>query len=332
MPPMAMNNLWGLSQNTIEELADELLAFHQEFAPLFRTTTRDVSEHGLTGIKGSLLMEGTRSYVEAARPIVDPLDDGHNDQYFMSDSPWSSRGIFDMIQSQIHHMPELSGGMLNLDDSGDRCSSSGKAGAQRQYLGRLGKVDLGQVGVVASYYHNGVWALVDAELFLPESWCTKDTKKTVWKRYPLPPEREFASKLKIALDRIEHAVAPGLPFEGVGADTWYGRDGHFRDQIAKKDLWYMLSIPCNTDVYLTEPQIGVPQKPAGQRGPACRNDRVVNDVSPVKVSQRARQLEFETIEVRESERGVLQNAFAFCEVWTLREEERQEADEQVSKG
>jgi SRSO17 transposase len=316
-----MNEIWGLSQETIEELADELLEFHQEFAPLFRTKTRDSSEHGFTGLKGSLLMEGTRSYVEVARQIVDPLDDGQNYQHFMSDSPWSSRGIFDTIQAQIRHMPDLGGGMLNLDDSGDRCSSSEKAGAQRQYLGRLGKVDIGQVGVVASYYHDGVWALVDAELFLPESWFTKEKKKS-WKRLHIPPERTFASKLELALERIDHAMAQGLPFEVVGADTWYGRDGNFRDQIAAKGLWAMLSIPSNTDVYLKAPQLGVPQKPPGQRGPACRNERVLNDVSPVKVSQLAQQLTFETIDVRESERGVLRNDFAFHEVWTLREEER----------
>ncbi|MCP4405152.1 MAG: transposase, partial [bacterium] len=328
---MSMNEIWGLSQETIEELAEELLAFHQEFAPLFRTKTRDVSEHGLTGLKGSLLMEGTRSYVEVARQIVAPLDDGQNYQHFMSDSPWDSRRLFDEIQRQIGQMPELSGGMFNIDDSGDRCSSTNKAGAQRQYLGRLGKVDIGQVGVVASYYRDGVWALVDAELFLPESWFTKD-KKALWKRYHIPPEREFGKKLEIAQARIAHAIDQGLPFEVVGADTWYGRDGTFRDDIARKGKWYMASIPCDTDVYLTAPQIGVPPKPVGQRGPACRNERVINDASPVKVSQLARQLEFETIEVREYERGVLKNEFAFCEVWTLREEARQEANGQPYKG
>lgn len=161
--------------------------------------------------------------------------------------------------------------MLNLDDSGDRCSSSGKAGAQRQYLGRLGKVDMGQVGVVASDYRDGIWALVDAELFLPNSWFTKK-KKRVWTRFHIPPERTFASKLELALERIDHAMAQGLPFEVVGADTWYDRDGTFRDRIAEKGLWYMLSVPGNTDVYLTEPQIGVPPKPKGQRGRACRNE------------------------------------------------------------
>jgi SRSO17 transposase len=147
---MCMSELWGVSKEIIEDLAEELLAFQQEFAPLFRTKTRDVSEHGLTGLKGSLGMEGKRSYVEVARQLVDPLDDGQNDQPFLSDAPWDSRAVFAGIQAQIRQTPGLGGGMLNLDDSGDWCSSTNKAGAQRQYLGRFGKVEVGQVGVVAA--------------------------------------------------------------------------------------------------------------------------------------------------------------------------------------
>ena len=59
-----------------------------------------MSEHGLTGLKGSWLMDGTRSDVEVARQIVDPWDDGQNDQHFMSDSPWESRGVVPAIQAQ----------------------------------------------------------------------------------------------------------------------------------------------------------------------------------------------------------------------------------------
>jgi SRSO17 transposase len=327
---MCMGEIWGLSHETIDELADELLTFHQEFAPLLTTKTRDVSAHGLTGLKGSLLMDGTRSYVEVARKIVDPLDDGQNYQHFMSDSPWESRPLFDEIQAQISQTPGLGGGMLNIDDSGDRCSSTNKAGAQRQYLGRLGKVDIGQVGVVVSYYHQGVWALVDAELFLPASWFTKE-KKRLWKRYHIPAEREFASKLEIAQARIDHAIDQQLPFDVVGADTWYGRDGAFRDHIAMKGKWYMASIPGHTDVYLDAPQVGVPTKSSGHRGPVCRTERIINAVSPIKVSQLAHQVPFETIEVRDGERGVLKDEFAFCEVWTVREEERPDADGKASK-
>ena len=326
-----MSEIWGLSQPTIEELADEFLAFHHEFAPLFRTTTRDVSEHGLTGLKGSLLMEGRRSYVEVARKLVDPLDDGQNYQHCMSDSPWDSRGVFDTIQAQIRQMPELGGGMLNLDDRGDWGSSTNKAGAQRRYLGRLGKVDVGQVGVIASDSHHGLWAFGDAELFFPESWFRKEQRPR-WKRFPIPPAREFASKLEIAQAHVDHAIEQGLPFAVVGMETWYGRDGALRDPIARKGRWSMASVPRDTEVYLEAPQVGIPVKPPGQRGPACRHARVLNGVTPLQVSQVAQQVAFETLEVRDGERGLRRAEYAFVEVWTVREESRQGAEGTSSTG
>lgn len=319
-----MSEMWGLSKASIEELGDELSRFHWEFAPLWKTSTRDVSEHGFTGLKGSLLMEGKRSYTGVSRKIVDGLDDGQNFQHFMSDSPWPSQPIFDQIQGQIRETPELQGGMLNIDESGEECSSSQKAGAQKQYLGRLGKVELGQVGVVASYYHAGVWAVVEAELFLPESWFAPE-KKVEWARLHIPSDREFATKLTIGKAQIDHAVTQALPFAVVGADTWYGRDGEFRDHVAAHGKVYMMSIPCDTEVYLDEPQVGIPVKAPGQRGPRPRNEQVVNGLRPVKVKHVAEQAAFAPITVRDCERGLLVYDHAFIEVWTLRPEERQDA-------
>ncbi len=82
----------------------------------------------------------------------------------------------------------------------------------------------------------------------------------------------------------------------------------------------------------TEPQRGVLRQLAGQRGLACRNERVLNGVSPVNVSHLDRQMECETIEVRDYDRGVLRNVFAFCEVWTLCEEDRRAGNGQTCQG
>ena len=87
-------------------------------------------------------------------------------------------------------------------------------------------------------------------------------------------------------------IEQGLPFEVVGADTWYGRDSSFRDHIAAKGKRYMVSIPCDTEVYLEAPQIGVPETPAGHRGPRYRNEHVLAGV-PLTVAQVARQATFE---------------------------------------
>jgi len=118
-------------------------------------------------------------------------------------------------------------------------------------------VDIGQVGVVASYDQNGVWVVVDTELCLPASWLTKE-KKALWEGAHIPPDREFARKLNIAQTRVDHAIDQGLPFEVVGTDPWDGRDGDVRDQIGRTGKYDMGSIPGDPDAYLHAPQGGHP--------------------------------------------------------------------------
>lgn len=316
-----MKNIWGLSIEIIEELGADLLSFYKEFTQFFKTATRNVSHHGLTGLKGSVLMDGKRTYTEVSRKIVDPLADGQNYQHFMSDSPWESHPIFDEIQEQIRERFPSAGSMLNIDESGDECSSTNKAGAQKQYIGRLGKTEVGQVGVVSSWYRDGVWVLVDAELFLPESWFTEE-KKPHWKGLHIPADRAFGSKIDLAQTQLDHAIEQQLPFEVVGADTFYGRDGGFRDHIAKQGKCYMVSIPCDLLVWEEEPKIGIPEKLPGQRGPACKNEQVLEPKAPIQVRELRKALEFATIYVRDCERGRLEYEHAFADVWTLREEPR----------
>ena len=69
--------------------------------------------------------------------------DGQSIQHFMSDSPWGTNGIFAQIRKDTGLNSQLQGGQLNIDECGDECSGSKKAGSARQYLGRLGKVDMG---------------------------------------------------------------------------------------------------------------------------------------------------------------------------------------------
>ena len=72
------------------------------------------------------------------------------------------------------------------------------AGAARQYLGRLGKVELGQVGVALGYYKEGLWAMGDAEVYLPEVWCD-DAHAAVRRRGHIPAERTCATKQALGL-------------------------------------------------------------------------------------------------------------------------------------
>ena len=124
----------------------------------------------------------------------------------MSDSPWKSQRIFDAIQGQIGEHPELRGGMLNIDDSGTGLFVSAEGwGSETVFRAFWARWMSGRLAWLPAIITKSIWALVDAELFLPESWFEQEEKKKEWKRLYIPEEREFASKLEIGKTKIDHA-------------------------------------------------------------------------------------------------------------------------------
>lgn len=254
---------WGLRHSAIDNLADNLRGIWSRFKECFRTKTHDTSEYGWVYLRGILTMDKNRNYANIARRVISPDDDGQNIQHFMSDSPWEAANVFTQIQQEIKERPELSGGMLTLDESGQERSGNQSAGASRQYLGRLGKVDMGQVGVGLGYYKDGLWTMIDAELYLPEKWFN-DEYKELWKALHIPAERTFATKPQIGLEMILQAQKNGLPFKMVSADSLYGRDSTFRMALDTANIKYVLDIPKDYQVYIEQPITGVPDTPVGK--------------------------------------------------------------------
>jgi SRSO17 transposase len=316
---------WGLPVEGTADLAERLRRIWARFRNCFRTKTRDTSEQALVYMQGSLTMEEKRNYSNIARRVNQPQDDGQNLQQFMSDSPWQARAVFDQIQAEVCQRPELQGGMLTLDESGDKRAGADSAGAARQYLGRLGKVDLGQVGVVLGYYQKNIWLMVDAELYLTEDWFD-DQHADLRRRLHIPQERTFTTKIEIGLEMIQRAKANNIPFQVVGCDIFYGRSAPFRAALDAEKSLYLAQIPANTLVCLEKPEIGVPEKPQEHgRGRPPSRPQVINGVQSVSVQElvhRLNLLDWREVEVRPAERGTLIYRCAAQRVWTVDDEGR----------
>ena len=119
---------WGLPKVAIDDLANRLRRVWSRFKACFTTKTRDTSKYALVYMRGLLTMDTKRNYANIARRVIDIEDDGQNIQQFMSDSPWPAKTVFDQIQSEIKLHPQLNGGMLTLDESGDK-----RAGSQSSF-------------------------------------------------------------------------------------------------------------------------------------------------------------------------------------------------------
>jgi SRSO17 transposase len=128
----------------------------------------------------------------------------------MSQSPWSGAAVCHQVRQELKATVELTaGGVRLVDESADEKAGEHSAGAGRQYHGRLGKVEMSQVGVLLGYANlkvaPGVWSGVDGELFRPREWFSEE-RKQVRERLGIPKERGFQGKAELAWTMIKRAM------------------------------------------------------------------------------------------------------------------------------
>ena len=306
---------WGLPLEAIHNLAGRLRRFWERYRVCFKTRTRDSSEYAYHYLSGQLRMDTQRNFANIGRQAG---VSGQNMHHFMSNSPWRVQAIFRQVQQEIATTPGLAhGGILILDESADEKAGSHSAGAGRQHNGRLGKIEMSQVGTFLAYAKGPVWTWVDGELFLPEHWFSPQMAKER-ARVGIPPQRQFETKIELGWKMIQRVKGNGLPFEAVTCDDLYGRSGRLRRQLDEADILYMADVPEDTQVYLTQPDFGIPPR-RSRRGRPPTRPQVLNEVKPVEVRQVARRSDtvFHRSRVRSTERGELEDPFAMRWVWTI---------------
>jgi SRSO17 transposase len=82
----------------------------------------------------------------------------------------------------VKHLGDA-GAVLVVDETGFLKKGTTSAGVQRQYSGTAGKVDNCQLGVFLAYASPKGRAMIDRELYLPESW-TDDLERCKAARVP----------------------------------------------------------------------------------------------------------------------------------------------------
>jgi SRSO17 transposase len=240
-----------------------------------------------------------------------------NMQQFMSDSPWSGPKVIEGLQKDIgQHAHYQTGSVLLVDESADEKAGEYSAGAGRQHNGRLGKVEMSQVGVFLSLTNQGYHTWVDGELYFPKAWFAKSAAKKR-KRVGLPETRSFQTKLELALTMVKRVKQKGVPFEAVDCDSLYGRKGWLRDEFDQLAIEYYADVPENTQVYLKPPLVrpklnkkGKPTKQFEIKGRAYQVKQLKNDPHTI----------FQTLILRPNERGMLVADFARRRVWTVRDD------------
>jgi len=164
----------------------------------------------------------------AGHPAVQRL------QFFLSESRWDPERVnarrLELLRTDPATAPH-GGGVLVIDDSGDRKDGTKTAHVGHQWLGRYGKTDNGVVTVTT------VWA--DERVYYPVH------------AVPYTPARHFArgkgdpafrTKLAIGADLAVRAQAAGFAFRAVAADSAYGDQDGFRGELAEAGLPFVMAL------------------------------------------------------------------------------------------
>jgi SRSO17 transposase len=99
-----------------------------------------------------------------------------------------------------------------------------------------------QVAVYLSYAAPGGHALIDRELYLPESWISDPAR---CQAAGIPAGTAFATKPALALAMISRALDAGTPASWVTGDEVYGADPGLRASLEKRRLGYVLAVAGN---------------------------------------------------------------------------------------
>jgi SRSO17 transposase len=191
-------------------------------------------------------------------------------QQFIGQAPWDYQPLLTELATQVGQQVGSPDGVLVFDPSAFPKKGQGSVGVQRQWCGRLGKVDNCQVGIYLAYVGRTEHALVDGRLYLPKEW-TRDRRRC--QAAGVPRTVRFRTRHELALEMLA-ARGPLLPHAWISGDDELGRCTWFRKELRSRDESYLLAVPSNTAVR----DLKAPEPPYGGHGrrpraPFLRVDR-----------------------------------------------------------
>jgi SRSO17 transposase len=318
-PPSGRPPKHNLAPRDVEALADELVAYHAYFAPLFQRSEQ--RKWALAYLHGQLLALDRKSIEPMALALAG--GDIQGMQQFISDGPWDDQCVLEKHQQLVAEtLGDAESGVLILDGCDFPKQGTFSVGVARQWCGALGKVANCQASVVACYASHTGYTLVDRRLYLHKSWFSEEYRSR-WERCGIPEGTPFRTRPELAAELVTSLHRRGvLPFQWVTCDEQFGDQPELLDQIASLDLFYLAEVPHDTHVWVERPPTAVPLR--GKRGPAPRRERVRADAPRSgRVDALATQLaprHWQRYQIKEGAKGPLVAEFAFLGVVQVRNE------------
>ncbi len=307
-----------LTATQVEALADELIAYHAEFADLYYR-----SEQAHWGFK---YLQGLIAPIEskAIQPMALDLDGGdvRAMQQFIGQGKWEDEKLLRKHWKLVDETLGEEDGVWIVDGSGFPKKGEHSVGVARQWCGQLGKVANCQVGVFAAYASRKGYTLLDQRLYLPKQWFDQDHQER-WKKCGVPEGTTFETKPELALEMFRAVVEDAtLRFQWVTCDEAYGKSPAFLDGIAELNRWYFAEVPHNIRAWETRPKTATPEWCG--RGPKPTRKRVVEGEPRSKrvdeIAAAVPKDDWRSRLIKEGSKGPMVAEFAFSRVIEVRNE------------
>jgi SRSO17 transposase len=238
--------------NEMKAIKNNLDDFVKEFADCIKT--RPSREYFQIYINGQVSNLERKSVEPIALEAGIPP---RNLQEFLAIKRWNQEAVKNRVKQIIlrDHYDEEAIGVI--DETG--CPKKGKdtVGVGRQYCGATGKVDNCVVSVHLGYVSGEFHALIDSDLYLPQTWLED---KDLRDKAQIPEGTTFRTKLEIALCMLKKAVGEDvplhlkMPFKFLTADELYGRAIEFRKGVSALKLKYVVEVPKNLRGWTKKPK------------------------------------------------------------------------------
>lgn len=292
----------------LRQLKPELELFLERYAPLFGR--EEAQDHASRFVQG-LLLGGDRRSVENIAEAIDGCV-VRSLQKFIAQSPWSDDEILEELQRHVTEVLGDPDASLNVDETGFPKKGTKSVGVKRQYAGCLGRTDNCQIGVCVNYRSAAGHTLIDRRLFLPQEWAADYPRR---QEAGVPEAVVFRTKPELALEMVQQAVARGLPFRWVTADSVYGDSPTFVQGVRGLGKWYVADTSADARVWLTEPEV-IPAGTKGVRGRATTQPRVASKPERVdEVVARLPAKAWRRVVVAEGSQGPRVYEYASLWVW-----------------
>ncbi len=212
-------------------------------------------------------------------------------QKFIGQSRWEYQPLLTELARQVGTELGQPDAVLVFDPSAFPKKGTESVGVQRQWCGRLGKLENCQVGIYLGYVSRCEHALVDVRLYLPKEWANRKRRRH---KAGVPDSIRFRTRHELILEMLDER-GPLLPHAWISGDDELGRCSWFRQQLQSRGESYLLAVPSNTAVRdLSAPE---PLGTGRGRRPSVPFTRVDRWCAALPESA------WQTIEVRDGEKG-----------------------------